>query len=276
MGVGVWRGKAKAQEKAQKMQGRWRESQGARASGRLTKAPDEHGEGLTGCGSFRQALSARLCLGFFLIQKLLSFRVLKRTELVDRPRCAMILRLTVPALSRRLHKLQFLAWKTQQLTVPPEAPIPGVEEAAGDSDDIMEYSSGVEEVAPSCVLEWHFSLFDRECFLLHCWKVQDTGSGTSGVYRSPVRSLKELEEAGEECNSIHLISVDFVFPKLFHSDVPELEVTEELIELVMRINKDRVPLSLGRCWGVSIYFFSQCMVFQPAKVYEAGGGDGHR
>ncbi|CAM6003218.1 unnamed protein product [Sphagnum balticum] len=54
----------------------------------------------------------------------------------------------------------------------------------------------------------------------------------------------------------------------------ELEVTEELIELVMRINKDRVPLSLGRCWGVSIYFFSQCMVFQPAKVYEAGGGDG--
>ncbi|CAK9211040.1 unnamed protein product [Sphagnum troendelagicum] len=171
---------------------------------------------------------------------------------------------------------QLTSSDVEEQTVPPEAPIYGVEEAAGDSDDIMEYSSGVEEVARSCVLEWHFSLFDRECFLLHCWKVQDTGSGTSGVYRSPVRSLKELEEAGEECNSIHLISVDFVFPKLFHSDVPELEVTEELIELVMRINKDRVPLSLGRCWGVSIYFFSQCMVFQPAKVYEAGGGDGHR
>jgi hypothetical protein len=73
MGVGVWRGKAKAQEKAQKMQGRWRESHGARACGRLTKAPDEHGEGLTGCGRFRQALSTRLCLGFFLIQKLVLF-----------------------------------------------------------------------------------------------------------------------------------------------------------------------------------------------------------
>ncbi len=33
------------------------------------------------------------------------------TELVDTPRCAMILRLTVPA----LNKLQFLALKTQQL-----------------------------------------------------------------------------------------------------------------------------------------------------------------
>jgi len=108
----------------------------------------------------------------------------------------------------------------------------------------MEYSSGVEEVARCCVLEWHFSLFDRECFLLHCWKVQDTGSGTSGVYRSPVRNLKELEDAVEECNSIHLISVDFAFSKLFHSDVPEFELTEELIELLMSIKKDRVRFPL--------------------------------
>jgi hypothetical protein len=102
----------------------------------------------------------------------------------------------------------------EEQAVPPEAPISAVEEAAGDSDDTLEYSSGVEQVPRSCVLEWHFSLFDRECILLHCWKVQDTGSGTSGVYRSPVRSLKELEEAVEECNSIHLISVDFVFFKV--------------------------------------------------------------
>jgi hypothetical protein len=38
--------------------------------GGLTEAPHEHGKGLTGCGRFRQALSAHLCLGFFLIQKL--------------------------------------------------------------------------------------------------------------------------------------------------------------------------------------------------------------
>jgi len=138
----------------------------------------------------------------------------------------------------------------EEQAVPPEAPISGVEEAAEDSDDTIEYSSGVEEVARSYVLEWHFRLFDRECFLLHCRKVQDTGSGTSGVYRTPVRTLKELEEAVEECNSIHLISVDFVFSKLFHSDVPELKVTEELIELVMRIKKDRVrfPLDNSRAF----------------------------
>ncbi|KAH9536072.1 hypothetical protein CY35_17G087200 [Sphagnum magellanicum] len=135
---------------------------------------------------------------------------------------------------------QLTSSDVEEQAVPPEAPISGVEEAVGDSDDTIEYSSGVEVVARSCVLEWHFSLFDRECFLLDSWKVEDTGSGTSGVYRSPVRSLKELEEAVEECNSIHLISVDFVFSKLFHADVPELEGTEDLIELVMRINKDRV------------------------------------
>ncbi len=38
-----------------------------------TKAPLEHGRGLTGCGRFREALYARLCLGFFLIQKRISF-----------------------------------------------------------------------------------------------------------------------------------------------------------------------------------------------------------
>jgi len=41
--------------------------------GPLRKAPHEHGWGLTSCGRFRQALSARLCLGFFLIQKRISF-----------------------------------------------------------------------------------------------------------------------------------------------------------------------------------------------------------
>jgi len=73
MGVGVWRGKGKAQEKTQQMQGSWRESHGARACGRLTKAPHEHGKGLTGCGRFRQARSALRCVRFFLIQKLVLF-----------------------------------------------------------------------------------------------------------------------------------------------------------------------------------------------------------
>jgi len=73
MGVGGWRRKAKAQEKAQQMQGSCRKSHGARACGRLTKAPHEHGKGLTGCGRFRQALAASLCLDFFVIQKLVLF-----------------------------------------------------------------------------------------------------------------------------------------------------------------------------------------------------------
>jgi hypothetical protein len=76
---------------------------------------------------------------------------------------------------------ELISSDVEEQAVAPEAPISGVEEAAGDSDDTMKYSSGVEEVARSCVLEWHFSLFYRECFLLHCWKVQDTGSGISGV-----------------------------------------------------------------------------------------------
>jgi hypothetical protein len=43
---------------------------------------------------------------------------------------------------------------------------------------------------------------DRHTF--QCVKIQENGSGTSLHYKSPVRSLKELEEAMEECNSIHL------------------------------------------------------------------------
>jgi hypothetical protein len=77
-----------------------------------------------------------------------------------------------------------------------------------------------------------------------------------------VRSLKELEEAVEECNSIHLISVDFVFSELLHTDVPELEVTEELIEFVMRINKE---VSLGRCGAFSYISFVNAWSFNLPK-----------
>jgi hypothetical protein len=81
-------------------------------------------------------------------------------------------------------------------------------------------------------------------------KIQENGSGTSLDYKSPVRSLKELEEVVEECNSIHLsFTVGFLGFKVPHGvtldmNVPELEVTEELIELLMRINKDCVKFYL--------------------------------
>ncbi len=43
----------------------------------------------------------------------------------------------------------------------------------------------------------------RRC-TFQCVNIQENGSGTSMNYGSLVRSLKELEEVVEECNSIHL------------------------------------------------------------------------
>ncbi len=126
----------------------------------------------------------------------------------------------------------------------PESPISGVEEAAGESDASMQYSSGDEEVARTggkwlrSRLYWH----RRRC-TFQCVKIQENGSGTSRDHESPVRSLNELKEAVEECNSIYLSSTLSTFGIVhlkFDMNVPELDVTQELIELLMRINKDRV------------------------------------
>ncbi|CAM6038302.1 unnamed protein product [Sphagnum compactum] len=120
----------------------------------------------------------------------------------------------------------------------PESPISGVEEAAGESDASMQYSSGDDEVARiggKCFRSF-VKMNGRRC-TFQC----ANGSGTSLDYKSPVRSLKELEEAVEECNSIHL---PFMFDISFAINIPELEVTEELIKLLMRINKDCVKLNL--------------------------------
>ncbi|KAH8936501.1 hypothetical protein BDL97_17G088700 [Sphagnum fallax] len=126
----------------------------------------------------------------------------------------------------------------------PESPISGVEEEAGESDASMKYSSGDEEAARTGG-KWFRSYVNCRRCAFQCVKIQENGSGTSLDYESPVRSLKELEEAVEECNSIYLSSTPGIFgieilQDRFDMNVPELEVTEELIELVMRINKDRV------------------------------------
>jgi hypothetical protein len=74
IGVGVWKGRAKAQEKAQQLQGRWRSNLTAQERvGPANKPAPGARPGLNGCGRFRQVLSARLCLGCFLIQKRISF-----------------------------------------------------------------------------------------------------------------------------------------------------------------------------------------------------------
>jgi len=122
----------------------------------------------------------------------------------------------------------------------PESPISGVEEAAGESDASMQGSSGDEEVARTD-RKWfrlRVKLSNGRCGL-ECVKIRENGSGTSLVYESPVRSLKELEEAVEECNSI---SLAFRLGRFHIGNLGDgnLEVTEELIELLMRINKDCV------------------------------------
>ncbi|KAH8936496.1 hypothetical protein BDL97_17G088300 [Sphagnum fallax] len=81
----------------------------------------------------------------------------------------------------------------------------------------------------------------RECCTFKCVKIQENGSDPSPDHESLARSLKELEEAVEECNLISLaINLDFDDHPKYDTNEPELEVTEELIELVMRISKDRV------------------------------------
>ncbi|KAH8936490.1 hypothetical protein BDL97_17G087800 [Sphagnum fallax] len=126
----------------------------------------------------------------------------------------------------------------------PESPISGVEEAAGESGASMQYSSGDEEVARTGGKRFRSCLNVRQC-TFQCEKIQENGSGTSLDYKSPVRSLKELEEAVEECNSTYLSSTPGIFgieilPDRFDMNVPELDVTEELIKLLLRINKDCV------------------------------------
>jgi hypothetical protein len=82
--------------------------------------------------------------------------------------------------------------------------------------------------------------------------IQEKGSGTSLNYESSVRSLKELEEDVEKCNSIHLsptyhssmlgFGILFLHAGGFFMNAPKLEVTKELIELVMRINRDCITI----------------------------------
>ncbi|KAH9536076.1 hypothetical protein CY35_17G087600 [Sphagnum magellanicum] len=128
----------------------------------------------------------------------------------------------------------------------PESPISGVEEAAGESDASTQYFSGDEEVARTGGKCFRSSVnvnVNGRC-TFQCVKMQENRSGTCLDYKSPVRSLIELEEAVEECNSIHL-PFGVVLVKSFDIDVPELVVTEELIKLLMRINKNCVKFQLG-------------------------------
>ncbi len=147
-----------------------------------------------------------------------------------------------------------------------ESPISGVEEAAGESDASMQYSSGHEEVGQTGD-KWFQSLVNGKRCTFQCGKIQENGFGTSLNYVSPVRSLKELEEAVEECNSMHLsFTVRFFGSEIPHAvtldmSVPELEVTEELIELLMRINKDCVKFYLlgGDCFLREVFDYAWCI-----------------
>ncbi len=74
IGVGVWKGRAKAQEKAQELQGRWESNLMAKERvGPLTKAPHEHGWVLLVVGGSDRFSLRVFCLGFFLIQKRICF-----------------------------------------------------------------------------------------------------------------------------------------------------------------------------------------------------------
>jgi hypothetical protein len=149
----------------------------------------------------------------------------------------------------------------------PESPISGVEEAALESDASMQYSSGDKEVARTGG-KWFQSRVNVNVNVngrctFQCVKMQENGSGTSLDYKSPVRSLKELEEAVEECNSIHL-PFAVVLAGSFDIDVPELVVTEELIKLLMRINKDCVKFDLrGADWFLQQVFDSAWCIDVP-------------
>ncbi|CAM6003221.1 unnamed protein product [Sphagnum balticum] len=149
----------------------------------------------------------------------------------------------------------------------PESPISGVEEAVGESDASTQYFSGDEEVARTGG-EWFRSRVNVNLNVngrctFQCVKMQENGSGTSGDYLSAVRSLKELEKAVEECNSIHLRFM-VVLAGSFDNDVPELVVTEELIKLLMRINKDCVKFDQhGAHWFLQQVFDSAWCIDVP-------------
>ncbi|CAM6004297.1 unnamed protein product [Sphagnum balticum] len=137
---------------------------------------------------------------------------------------------------------------------PPESPISGVEEAAGERDASMQYSSRDEKVARAARKRFrsHVKVKAGRC-TFQCVKIQENGSGTSLDYESPVRSLEELEKAVEECNSIYRSSKPGTFEIVhteFDMNVPELAVTEILIELLMRIKKDHVRFPLQQCFEV--------------------------
>jgi hypothetical protein len=141
--------------------------------------------------------------------------------------------------------------------------ISGVEEAVGEIDASMQYSSSFIDVVLTGG-KWihsHVTSCGTLC-TYKCVRIQENGSGPYLNYKSPVTSLKELEEAVEECNAIkfsvappHICyydgdmesmeDIEFFEPHPMDMRAPELEVTEEFIKLLMRINKYSVSFSLG-------------------------------
>jgi hypothetical protein len=136
-----------------------------------------------------------------------------------------------------------------------EVPVYSVEQAHGDGPTFDEgneiFFSEAEEIDRFLLMrqryggKWLRSQVNayrpRGCCTFKCVTIQENGSDPSPDHESLVRSLKELEEAVEECNLIYL-EIKFPFDDHPQDDTndPELEVTEELIELVMRIDKDHV------------------------------------
>ncbi|CAK9211044.1 unnamed protein product [Sphagnum troendelagicum] len=137
-----------------------------------------------------------------------------------------------------------------------EVPVYSVEQAHGDDPTFEEgnemWVSGGEENDRFQLLtrqrtrgKWlrsQVNPYHGRC-IFKCVKIQENGSHPSPDRDPLVRSLKELEEAVEECNLILIslaINVPFYDDPKYDTNDPELEVTEELIELVMRIDKDHV------------------------------------
>jgi hypothetical protein len=101
----------------------------------------------------------------------------------------------------------------------PESPISRVEEADGERDASTQYSSRDQKVARTAGKRFQaqVKVKARRC-TFQCVKIKENGSGTSLDYKSPVRSLKELEEAVEECNSSYLSSKLGTF-EIVHPDL---------------------------------------------------------
>ncbi len=131
----------------------------------------------------------------------------------------------------------------------PEVPVYSVEQAHGDGPTFDEgiamwWLSGAEvrdrfqlmtQRSGGKWLRLQVNAYVRGCCTFTCGKIQENGSDPSLDCWPLVRSLKELEEAVEECN---LISLDILLHLDDHPNDAELEVTEELIDMVMRIEKD--------------------------------------